>query len=98
MKKNLDSLENLFEIIKLSSQSKNNKSYTRFLLKAGKNKIAQKVGEESVELIIDYLSGTKKRTVEEACDLIYHLFVLLHSKKINLNDIKKELNKRYNVR
>jgi phosphoribosyl-ATP pyrophosphohydrolase len=98
MKKNLDSLENLFEIIELSSQSKNNKSYTRFLLKSGKNKIAQKVGEESVELIIDYLNGTKKRTVEEACDLIYHLFVLLHSKKINLNDIKKELNKRYNVR
>ena len=46
----------------------------------------------------EYTNGTKKRTVEEACDLIYHLFVLLHSKKINLNDIKKELNKRYNVR
>ena len=74
------------------------KSYTKLLLKSGKNKIARKLGEESSELIIDYLNGTKKRTIEEASDLIYHLFVLLYSKKIDLNDIKKELKKRENVR
>ena len=62
------------------------------------NKIAQKVSEESSELIIDYLNGSKKRTIEEASDLIYHLFVLLHSKKIKLEDIKKELKSRHNVR
>ena len=61
-------------------------------------KIAQKFGEESAELIIDYLKGTKKRTIEEATDLIYHLFVLLSSKKISYQDIQKELTKRHNVR
>ena len=68
------------------------------MLKSGKNKIAQKVSEESSELIIDYLNGSKKRTIEEASDLIYHLFVLLHSKNIKLEDIKKELKSRRNVR
>ena len=59
---------------------------------------AKKLSEESAELLIDYLNGTKKRTIEEASDLIYHLFVLLYSKKISLNDIKKELKKRNHVR
>ena len=54
----------------------------------------KKFGEESAELIIDYLKGTKKRTIEEATDLIYHLFVLLSSKKISYKDIQKELTKR----
>jgi len=67
-------------------------------LKMVKKKIAQKFGEESVELIIDYLKGTKKRTIEEASDVIYHLFVLLSSKKISYSDIKKEIIKRKNVR
>ena len=93
-----DFLENLFDIIKIKAKSKDNKSYTKLLLKSGKNKIAQKVSEESGELVIDYLNGSKKRTIEEASDLIYHLFVLLYSKKINLKDIKKELQKRNNVR
>ena len=91
-------LENLFNTIALRAKSKDKKSYTKDLLKNGKNKIAQKISEESSELIIDYLNGSKKRTIEEASDLIYHLFVLLYSKKIKLTDIKKELNKRQNVR
>ena len=91
-------LEYLFNIITVKANSKDNKSYTKFLLKSGKNKIAQKVSEESGELIVDYLNGSKKRTIEEASDLIYHLFVLLYSKKINLNEIKRELQKRNDVR
>tara|TARA_B110000438_G_C15584850_1_gene551220 strand:+ start:143 stop:442 length:300 start_codon:yes stop_codon:yes gene_type:complete len=98
MKNSLNFLEELFQTIEKKSKSKDNKSYTRQLLKKGKNTIAQKVGEESSELIIDYLNGTKKRTIEEASDLIYHLFVLLYSKKIKLEDIRKELKKRQNVR
>ena len=93
-----DFLENLFNIITIKAKSNDNKSYTKLLLNSGKNKIAQKVSEESSELVIDYLNGSKKRTIEEASDLIYHLFVLLYSKKINLKDIKKELQKRNNVR
>ena len=98
MKNKPNFIEDLFKIIEVKSKSKDKKSYTRDLLKGGKNKIAQKVGEESFELIIDYLAGSKKRTIEEASDLIYHLLVLLYSKKINLNDIEKELIKRHNVR
>ena len=98
MKKDIDFLDYLFKTIEKKAKSKDKNSYTKFLLKNGKNKIAQKVSEESSELIIDYLNGTKKRTIEEASDLIYHLLVMLYSKKINLCDIKKELKKRENVR
>ena len=91
-------LQELFNTIQKKAKSKEKKSYTKALLKSGKNKIAQKVSEESSELVIDYLNGSKKRTIEEASDLIYHLFVLLHSKKIKLEDIKKELKSRHNVR
>ena len=98
MEKNIDFLDHLYKTIEKKAKSNDNKSYTKLLLKSGKNKIAQKVGEESTELIIDYLKGTKKRTIEEASDLIYHLLVMLYSKKINLNEIKKELKNRENVR
>ena len=94
----LDFIEELYSTIRSRAKSKKKNSYTNLLLKKGKNKIAQKIGEESTELIIDYLNGSKKRTVEEASDLIYHLLVLLYSKKISIKDIKKELTKRKNVR
>ena len=93
----LDFIEELYSTIRSRARSKKKNSYTNLLLKKGKNKIAQKIGEESTELIIDYLNGSKKRTVEEASDLIYHLLVLLYSKKISIKDIKGELNKRKNV-
>ncbi len=91
-------LNRLFETIVRRSKSSDSKSYTKQLLKKGPKIIAQKIGEENAELIIDYLKGSKKRTIEEAVDLIYHLFVLLHSKKITYNDIEKEIIKRKNVR
>jgi len=93
-----DPFLDLFSIIEDRKKSKSKKSYTLSLLKQGEKKIAQKFGEESAELIIDYLKGTKKRTIEEATDLLYHLFVLLSSKKISYKDIQKELIKRHNVR
>ena len=89
-----DEFTKLFNIIESRKASGIKKSYTKQLLTKGSKKIAQKIGEESAELIIDYLKGTKKRTTEEAVDLIYHLFVLLVSKKININDLKKEIKKR----
>ena len=87
-------IEELFKIIEERIKYKKKKSYTNKLLQLGPNKIAQKFGEESAELIIDYLKGSKKRTIEEAVDVIYHLIVLLKSKKITLNEINKELEKR----
>ena len=88
----------LFNIIIKRAKTGGKTSYTKKLLNNGSIKIAQKVGEESTELIIDYLKGSKKRTIEEAVDLIYHLFVMLYSKNIKFKDIEKEIIKRRNVR
>ena len=93
-----DSFLNLYKTIESRKTSKNKNSYTRKLYKEGEKKIAQKFGEESSELIIDFLKGSKKRTTEEAVDVIYHLFVLLSSKKIKFNELEKEILKRKNVR
>ena len=87
-------IEDLYKIIEERSKNKNKNSYTNKLLKLGSSKIAQKFEEETTELIIDFLKGSKKRTIEEAVDVIYHLFVLLKSKKISLSEINKELAKR----
>tara|TARA_B100001013_G_C24404843_1_gene361564 strand:- start:164 stop:466 length:303 start_codon:yes stop_codon:yes gene_type:complete len=91
----LQILDELFSIVSQRKRSKNNNSYTYKLFKKGKKKIAQKVSEESSELIIDFLKGTKKRTVEEASDLLYHIVVLLSAKGISPKDIAKELRSRY---
>tara|TARA_Y100000741_G_C18247815_1_gene556188 strand:- start:620 stop:928 length:309 start_codon:yes stop_codon:yes gene_type:complete len=91
-------LEELYNIIQKAAKSRKKNSYTRSLIKKGHNQIARKVGEESIELITDYLNGSKKRVIEEASDLIYHLSVLLYSKKITIELIEKELKKRKNVR
>ena len=87
-------LEKLSKIIEKRVKEKNKSSYTNKLLKLGPKKIAQKFGEETSELIIDYLKGSKKRTIEETVDVIYHLLVLLKSKKITLKEINNELEKR----
>ena len=94
MKNELNFLEELFQTIEKKSRSKDNKSYTKQLLKKGKNAIAQKVGEESSELIIDYLNGSKKRTIEEASDLIYHLLVMWKKFDLSPDEIYSELEKR----
>ena len=87
-------IDELFSVIDERVKNKTKNSYTNKLLSLGPKKIAQKFGEESSELIIDFLKGSKKRTTEEAVDVIYHLLVLLKSKKISINDIHKELDKR----
>ena len=87
-------IEDLSEIINNRAQTRKKNSYTNKLLKLGSKKIAQKFSEESSELIIDFLKGSKKRTIEEAVDVIYHLLILLKSKKITISEIHKELDKR----
>ena len=87
-------IEELNKIINNRIQTKKKNSYTNKLLKLGPKKIAQKFSEESSELVIDFLKGSKKRTIEEAVDVIYHFLILLKSKKITMNEIYKELDKR----
>ena len=93
-----DLFSKLYKTIESKKTSKDKNSYTRKLYKKGEKEIAQKFGEESVELIIDFLKGSKRRTTEEAIDVIYHLFVLLSAKKIKFNELEKEISKRKNVR
>lgn len=71
------------------------KSYTTSLFKEGVNRMAQKVGEEAVETVIEATNGTDDRLIYEASDLIYHLIVLLTSKGMRIEDLARELKKRH---
>lgn len=70
-------------------------SYTTSLFKSGVNRMAQKVGEEAVETVIEATNGTDDRLIYEASDLIYHLIVLLTSKGLRIEDLAVELKKRH---
>ena len=70
-------------------------SYTTSLFAEGINRMAQKVGEEAVETVIEATNGTNEGFIYEASDLVYHLIVLLTSKGYSLTDIAKELEKRH---
>ena len=70
-------------------------SYTTKLFKDGVNKIAQKVGEEALETVIEATNGTTDHLVYEASDLLYHLLVLLTEKGLRIEDVAAELQKRH---
>ena len=65
------------------------------LFNKGINRMAQKVGEEAVETVIESTNGTEEGFLYEASDLVYHLIVLLRSKGYSLDDIGRELKKRH---
>lgn len=70
-------------------------SYTTRLFRDGVNKMAQKVGEEALETVIEATNGTNDHLVYEASDMLYHLMVLLTSKGLRIEDIATELQKRH---
>ena len=70
-------------------------SYTTSLFKSGVNRMAQKVGEEAVETVIEATNGIDDRLIYEASDLIYHLIVLLTSKGHRIEELASELVKRH---
>jgi len=70
-------------------------SYTTSLFQKGVNRMAQKVGEEAVETVIEATNGTEDRLIYEASDLIYHLIVLLTSKGLRIEDLARELERRH---
>jgi len=70
-------------------------SYTTSLFKDGLNRMAQKVGEEALEAVIEAVKGTDERLIYEASDMFYHLIVLLTSKGLRIEDIAKELQVRH---
>ena len=67
------------------------------LFESGVNKMAQKVGEEAVETVIEACNGTDERLIYEGADLIYHLIVLLTSKGYSLDDLARELQERHSA-
>lgn len=70
-------------------------SYTNYLFNKGIDKILKKVGEETSEVIIASKNNSKEEMTYEISDLVYHLLVLMVDRGVTVNDIKKELNKRY---
>lgn len=70
-------------------------SYTTSLFRDGLNRMAQKVGEEALELVIEATNGTEERMIYEGADMLYHLIVLLTSKGLRIEDLARELQVRH---
>ena len=70
-------------------------SYTTKLFSQGVNKMAQKVGEEALETVIEAVGGTDEQLVYEASDMLYHLLVLLTAKGLRIEDLASELHRRH---
>ncbi len=70
-------------------------SYTTKLFSSGINKIAQKVGEEALETVIEATNGTGDNLIYEAGDLLYHLIVMLTDKGLRIEDVAEELHRRH---
>lgn len=90
-----DFLGELETIIRSRRTATADKSYTKTLFNRGTPFIAQKVGEEAVELAIAAVQGERDRTVSEAADLLYHVLVLLEANELRLADVAAELSARH---
>ncbi len=88
-------LKYLQDFITVRHQEMPEGSYTTSLFQKGINRMAQKVGEEAVETVIEATNGTEEGFIYEASDLMYHLIVLLTSKGYALDDLARELKKRH---
>lgn len=89
-----DLLKGLFKVIEERKKAMPKNSHTAFLLKAGLSQIIAKVAEESGEVIKAAAKQSKQRLTEESVDLIYHLFVLLASKEVKIENLYREIKKR----
>lgn len=88
-------LTHLKYVIRDRKNNPSDKSYTSSLFEKGINKIAQKVGEEAVELVIEAKDNNKELFLGEAADLMFHYLVLLEEKNIDLDEIIDVLEKRH---
>lgn len=90
----IDYLQELERVIEQRKGAPPDQSYTAKLYGAGRSRIAQKVGEEAVELAIASVQDDRNRILSEAADLVYHLLVLLRYHDITLADVARELSQR----
>jgi phosphoribosyl-ATP pyrophosphohydrolase len=87
-------LDDLYSVIASRKGSNPEDSYTASLFEKGLPKIAQKVGEEAVETVIDGVSGPRERVISESADLLYHLLVLWAARDVKPEEVWDELAKR----
>jgi phosphoribosyl-ATP pyrophosphohydrolase/phosphoribosyl-AMP cyclohydrolase len=92
---NMDFLSTLEVIIASRKTASADSSYVASLFQKGINKIAQKVGEEAVETVIEAKDNNDDLFIGEAADLLFHYLILLQAKGFSLSDITKELEKRH---
>lgn len=92
---NIDFLKTLEAVIESRKDARTDESYTAKLFANGPSRIAQKVGEEGVEVAIAAVVGTREDILCEASDLIYHLLVLLKSHELSFVDVVNELEARH---
>lgn len=92
---NISWLLSLFNLIKERKSSLPEGSYTTKLFTSGENRIIQKVGEEAIETVIAAKNNDKNEIVNEVSDLLYHLFVMLAEKGIELTEIANNLKERH---
>ena len=90
-----DFLHELEAVIERRSQDSPEASYTARLLQRGINKVAQKVGEEAVETVIEALGDNRELLLEESADLMYHFLVLLKAKGVRLSEVEAVLKGRH---
>jgi phosphoribosyl-ATP pyrophosphohydrolase/phosphoribosyl-AMP cyclohydrolase len=88
-------IQYLSKIIKDRRDNPSKASYTSSLFEKGINKIAQKVGEEAVELVIESKDSNKELFLNEAADLLFHYLVLLEAKGIDILDVMEVLESRH---
>jgi phosphoribosyl-AMP cyclohydrolase / phosphoribosyl-ATP pyrophosphohydrolase len=93
--KNIEFLTRLQDLIELRKKEMPENSYTTSLFKKGINKIAQKVGEEAVELVIEAKDNNDELFLNESADLIYHLLVLLTQKGHRIEEVISVLESRH---
>lgn len=89
-------LDELAKIIKLRKENPQSDSYISKLFAKGINKIAQKVGEEAVEVVIEAKDNDKKLFLDESADLLFHFMLLLEAKDLDLSDVIEVLQRRNN--
>lgn len=90
-----DFLQTLTGIIKKRFDDRSGKSYTSGLFDKGINKVAQKVGEEAIELVIEAKDDNNELFINEAADLLFHYMVLLQAKGFTIEDVKNVLAERH---
>ncbi len=90
-----DMVDRLYAIIRDRQENPKEDSYTNRLLNEGRSRIAQKVGEEGVEVVVAALSQGDERLVSELADLTYHCLVLMADAGVTPDEVREELERRH---